>query len=260
MLAAILTLALARGAPAPWGNVPNLAELECAIHGFAVEFGSANVGVPSPLRIREFSGVRIHHLADRASPPTRLRPNRALFAPLWGFVHIARASACPVCSGNAPPMQPRKKNVGSGRHVVVLALLLALELHGQGVGFPLTTRPRLCPCRHPPPQVPAAAGALHDALNLGSCPGLPSREEVIDRAEKMTVKGFPVPHAGPFATTVYVATTGSDAAAGTQAAPFATLERARAAVSPAAKPALVIIAAGKYFINSTLQLGPKVSV
>ena len=106
MLAAILTLALARGAPAPWGNVPNLAELECAIHGFAVEFGSANVGVPSPLRIREFSGVRIHHLADRASPPTRLRPNRALFAPLWGFVHIARASACPVCSGNAPPMQP----------------------------------------------------------------------------------------------------------------------------------------------------------
>ena len=64
--------------------------------------------------------------------------------------------------------------------------------------------------------------------------------------------------AGAAPADFYVATNGNDAAAGTLAAPFATLDRARAAVQALkqrarATPIVVMVRGGTYFLKSTLR-------
>ena len=108
---------------------------------------------------------------------------------------------------------------------------------------------------------PAAAAALHAALNLGAgnCSGPPLRRPA---ASKSPGRRSPQPAAAtPLATplvtpTFFVATTGSDANPGTEAAPFATLSRAAAATANNGGGASVVVRAGKYFMSETLLLGP----
>lgn len=51
-------------------------------------------------------------------------------------------------------------------------------------------------------------------------------------------------------------TRGSDAAAGTQAAPFLTIARALAAARGAGAPAAIVLRGGTFFLPATLELGP----
>eukprot|EP01051_Picozoa_sp_SAG22_P000690 SAG22_NODE_20_length_32168_cov_40.859241_20_plen_362_part_00 len=112
-------------------------------------------------------------------------------------------------------------------------------------------------------HVPSASKALHDALNLGSCPGtadqvaeITARAQVAAAAAAAAAAAPAGPLDSPFASVIHVATTGSDASGtGSPAAPFATLGRAQKAAQAAAKPASVVVAAGKYHLNSTLTLG-----
>jgi hypothetical protein len=107
-------------------------------------------------------------------------------------------------------------------------------------------------------NVPSASKALHDALNLDSCAGTADRVAEITERAQAAAAAAPVtdPLAASFASVIHVATTGSDASGtGAAAAPFATLGRAQKAAQAAAKPASVVVAAGKYHLNSTLTLG-----
>lgn len=106
-------------------------------------------------------------------------------------------------------------------------------------------------------NVPSAAGALHEALNLGSCPA--SAGEVAAITKRAAAAAAAAPTTDPLtgaASVIHVATTGSDSSGtGSASAPFASLARAQTAARAAAKPASVVVAAGKYHLNSTLILG-----
>ena len=107
-------------------------------------------------------------------------------------------------------------------------------------------------------NVPSASKALHDALNLDSCAGTAARVAEITKRAQLAVATAPAGEAlsFSFASVLHVATTGSDTSGtGSVSAPFATLGRAQKAAQSAAKPASVVVAAGKYHLNSTLKLG-----
>ena len=96
---------------------------------------------------------------------------------------------------------------------------------------------------------------MRDALNLGNCSGDRSRVAAAAAAAASRARAAPdAASQASSASTFYVASTGSDTAAGTEAAPFATPARAQLAARQAAKPAQVVIMAGKYHLNTTLKL------
>ena len=106
-------------------------------------------------------------------------------------------------------------------------------------------------------RVPSSPAALHDALNLGSCAG---HMDAATLAENQRILAAAPPVRGELpgaGTTLYVATTGSDSGAGTEASPFATLHGAAAAIrkAGASGSTTVLVRAGKYYFNETLTLG-----
>ena len=106
-------------------------------------------------------------------------------------------------------------------------------------------------------KVPSSPAALHAALNLGSCAEHTDAATLAEN-ERILAAAPPVrgelPGAG---TTLYVATTGDDSGAGTEAAPFASLHGAAAAIrkAGASGSTTVLVRAGKYYFNETLALG-----
>ena len=88
---------------------------------------------------------------------------------------------------------------------------------------------------------------LFEALQLQAC-GMSTP----DQMDKYTPPNLPTPAAGKI---VFVAPGGSDAATGTQAAPFATIAAAVKATA-GANPATVLLRAGTHEIAETVLLGP----
>jgi len=95
--------------------------------------------------------------------------------------------------------------------------------------------------------------AVFDALRLDADCGA-ARPAASPRAASLR------PVAAPDASTFYVSPAGSDAAAGTQGAPFASLPRALAATRAAAPPATIVLRGGTYFLAAPLELGAADSV
>mmetsp|Transcript_30133 Transcript_30133/g.90269 ORF Transcript_30133/g.90269 Transcript_30133/m.90269 type:complete len:980 (+) Transcript_30133:3-2942(+) len=122
-------------------------------------------------------------------------------------------------------------------------------------------------------KVPSAGPALHAALNLDNCSDAPIDDSISShairaqiakiRAQSTSLVSGPPSRRrvsatlsrGTAASTFFLSPTGSDSAAGTETAPFATFARAAAAARTAPKPVLVSVGAGKYYFNETLQLG-----
>jgi len=100
--------------------------------------------------------------------------------------------------------------------------------------------------------------ALHDALNLGDCASVLPADALKGNAQILARAPAPrgtLPRAGQ--ATFYIAPGGSDANAGTMAAPFESFPRAAAAAREAAtKPVQVLVRGGKYYFNDTFTLGP----
>ena len=95
-----------------------------------------------------------------------------------------------------------------------------------------------------------------DALRLGpDCGASPPPDSAALSIAAPWPRVLPAPLAGP---TFYVSPNGSDAAAGTEAAPFATVARGvaatRAARAPGAGPAAVILRAGLHVLGATVDL------
>ena len=97
--------------------------------------------------------------------------------------------------------------------------------------------------------MPSASASLHDALNLGDCPG------TVDFPKENPGLVWTPPNSHAMATEIYVSTTGNDSGAGTKTDPFKTLQRAQKETQTRPKPATVYLEAGKYFVGSTLKLG-----
>ena len=107
-------------------------------------------------------------------------------------------------------------------------------------------------------RVPTSPQAFHDALRLGNC------SDHVDAAAIGRILAAPPPVRGELPsgngadTTLYVATTGSDSSGiGSEAAPFASLHAAAAAIRKAGSSSgtTVLVRQGKYYFNKTLTLG-----
>jgi hypothetical protein len=104
-------------------------------------------------------------------------------------------------------------------------------------------------------------GAIHAALRLDDCDDHLSQEQRRANAATLAPKQ-PMTHtaSGPVGLFVWVATSGKDTNPGTEAAPVATLQRARDLIREHRKgttsgaPARVTIGAGTYYLEQTLEL------
>jgi hypothetical protein len=105
--------------------------------------------------------------------------------------------------------------------------------------------------------------AIHDGLNLGECEQFADKNAELIHTAKSAKFHRSISSSNDVALTFYVATTGSDSAAGTESAPFATLHQARDAIRKArhgvtpTPPAMVMVRGGKYYFNETLTLTPE---
>ena len=108
----------------------------------------------------------------------------------------------------------------------------------------------------PPTKQPAARAALRAGLNLQGDHAMCSvQSSAQPRPHSPGTHRLPGTATG---AVLFVATDGVDTNPGTEAAPFATLHRAAIAAAAAAGGGglSVVIRQGKYFLNTTLQLGP----
>jgi len=108
-------------------------------------------------------------------------------------------------------------------------------------------------------MVPSSPQALHDALNLETCKSLADEATLRNNARILdapAARKGELP--GAAATTLYVATTGSDSSGtGSESAPFASLHGAAAAIRKSGASSgttTVLVRAGKYHFNETLSL------
>jgi hypothetical protein len=110
-------------------------------------------------------------------------------------------------------------------------------------------------------RVRTSPQSLHDALMLGSGGNCSAFADTELNARILSARPPPrgeLPSRGS-GRTIYVATTGSDTTGtGSEAAPFASLHAAAAAIRSApaaARPSLVLVREGKYYLETTLVLG-----
>ena len=162
---------------------------------------------------------------------------RAAVADQRSFDCPARALAVEFAGANNPTFVPPLRSINPS-------------------SLPLTPPP-------PPSPLPISLSAAHlqeiaDALNgspekTAGCNVTVPASLLASRAALPRFRPYPLPSSA--ASTFYVSPTGSDSAAGTQAAPFKTVARALAATrASGAGPNAIVLRAGTHYLAATLQL------
>ena len=103
-------------------------------------------------------------------------------------------------------------------------------------------------------KVKSSPQALHDALNLWNCSKHLTPEQLAANSATLAGDTTTTTLQQPAAGSIYVSPVGNDAAPGTKSEPLRTLGAAATSAAKAGAGGSVVIRAGKYFLNQTLEL------